>query len=246
MTRSILNPTDPKELIPPKPALNRSGVARIFQLLLTIALMGVLLFASAGRLDWAEAWLYLGLYCLSISINAFWALRHDPELVNERGRPQGKAKSWDAALIPLYTVAYLAVFVIAGLDAVRYTWSSVPLAVKVLGGVVICLGMALITWVMRVNSFLSTVVRIQDDRGQQVVSSGPYHYVRHPMYLGMMLSTLGLPLLLGAWWALVPAVISNALFVIRTALEDRTLRQELPGYVEYTGRVQYRLIPGIW
>ncbi|HEX7976337.1 MAG TPA: isoprenylcysteine carboxylmethyltransferase family protein [Anaerolineales bacterium] len=243
MNRSVFDRT---ELNTTKPALDRSGVARIFQVLLTIVLIGVLLFVSAGRLDWTEAWIYLVLYSLSISVNAFWALRHDPELVNERGRPKGKAKSWDAALIPVYAVAYLAVFVVAGLDAVRYGWSTVPLAVKVLGAVGICLGMALIAWVMRVNSYLSTVVRIQSDRGQQVVSSGPYHFVRHPMYLGMIISTLCLPFFLGAWWALVPAISSNATFVVRTALEDRTLQQELPGYVEYTGRVRYRLLPGVW
>jgi protein-S-isoprenylcysteine O-methyltransferase Ste14 len=106
--------------------------------------------------------------------------------------------------------------------------------------------MFLIWWVTSVNRRLSTMVRIQDDRGQQVVTNGPYRYVRHPMYVGTVLFAPGIPLLLGSWWALIPAGMIIVIFIIRTAMEDKTLMEELPGYAEYTKQVRYRLIPGIW
>jgi len=101
-------------------------------------------------------------------------------------------------------------------------------------------------WAMSANAYLSTMVRIQDDRGHQVVTTGPYRYVRHPMYVGTIFFGLCMPLFLGSWWTFVPCGLIVILFIIRTALEDRTLRDELPGYAEYAERVRYRLLPGVW
>jgi protein-S-isoprenylcysteine O-methyltransferase Ste14 len=132
------------------------------------------------------------------------------------------------------------------LDAGRLGWSTMPIAVQIVGYIAFVLSMAVTFWAMATNPFLSTIVRIQDDRGQYVVTTGPYRYVRHPMYAMMFLMWPGTALLLGSWWALLPAVVIVIIFVIRTALEDRTLQAELPGYVDYTQHTRYRLVPGVW
>jgi len=135
---------------------------------------------------------------------------------------------------------------VAGLDAGRFGWSVMPIAVQVAGYIALLFAMAVTYWAMAVNPFLSTIVRIQDDRGQYAVTSGPYRYVRHPMYAMILLMYPGIALLLGSWWALIPAAVIAIVFVIRTALEDQTLQAELPGYAEYAQRTRYRLVPGVW
>jgi protein-S-isoprenylcysteine O-methyltransferase Ste14 len=225
--------------------LDRSGVNRIIQVLVALLVFGVVLFACAGRLDWWEAWAFLTLYLAGILANGLWTLRHDPEVINVRGRIGRDAKSWDKVIGVIYTVLLLGMMVVAGLDA-RRGWSSVPAAAKLLGAIGFMLSLALVFWVMTANTFLSTIVRIQGERGHYVVTTGPYRYVRHPMYAGLLLTFWGIPLLLGSWWALVPGLLNAILFVVRTALEDRTLQAELPGYPEYAQKVRNRLIPGVW
>jgi len=137
-------------------------------------------------------------------------------------------------------------WIVAALD-LRFAWSSPkPLAVHLIGTGAMALGFALFMWAMASNAFFSEVVRIQEDRGHQVATDGPYRLVRHPGYTGAILSFLGTPLLLGSWWAFIPTVIGIGGYVLRTALEDRTLQLELEGYRAYTERVHYRLIPGMW
>jgi protein-S-isoprenylcysteine O-methyltransferase Ste14 len=225
--------------------LNQSGVNRIIQVVGFLVLMGLILFICAGRLDWWAAWVYLGIYLCGIIANSIYTLRHNPDLINERGRMAENTKSWDKVIGILYALFFLATFVIAGLDE-RFGWSSVPLGLQVLGGIGFGLSMALVFWVMKANAFLSSYVRIQDDRGHYVISTGPYQYVRHPMYAGMILMFWATPMILGSWWALVPAAMTMVLFIIRTSLEDKTLQAELPGYKEYTTRVRYRIVPGVW
>ena len=134
---------------------------------------------------------------------------------------------------------------VAGLD-VRFGWSSVPLALSLAGLLVVVAGNAVVSWGMSANRYFARVVRIQDDRGQQVCSTGPYRYVRHPGYVGMIVYTIAMAIGLGSWWAVIPALLVAAAFVVRTAMEDRTLQTELPGYSEYASRVPYRLVPGVW
>ena len=143
-----------------------------------------------------------------------------------------------------YTVFLLLTPIVAGLDAGRYRWSAVPLAAKLLAWLGLALAGALIFWAITTNTYLSRMARIQGDRGQVVVTVGPYRYVRHPMYLGVILLFLGMPVAFGSWWALLPGAAIGALFVLRTAKEDRMLRDELPGYTEYAQQVRYRLVPG--
>jgi protein-S-isoprenylcysteine O-methyltransferase Ste14 len=155
-------------------------------------------------------------------------------------------KKWDKVWAGLFTPVFLAIYVVAGLDAGRYGWSSVPQRMWLLGLVIFLLGTALLTWSMGVNPFFEKTVRIQSERGHRVIDAGPYRFVRHPGYIGFLGWIVSAPLLLGSLWAFIPSVLSAVGLVIRTALEDRTLREELPGYAEYAGRVRFRLIPGIW
>jgi protein-S-isoprenylcysteine O-methyltransferase Ste14 len=136
--------------------------------------------------------------------------------------------------------------VLTGLDGVRFRWSHVPFGLNLLGFAGLVLAMLLVFWVMRENTFASSVVRIQTDRGHRVCSTGPYAYARHPMYVGVILSIISFPLALGSLFALIPAVIIVGLFIMRAALEDKTLQEELPGYKEYAQKVRFRLIPGVW
>jgi protein-S-isoprenylcysteine O-methyltransferase Ste14 len=227
-------------------SLDRSGRRRIVQVVATTLLFGGLLFLSAGRLDWLWAWVCLSIWCLGILLNGVTVARTDPELINERGRRPTDQVGWDRILTGIGSVTFLALPVIAGLDAVRFGWSSMAPGLHAAGAAVLILALLLNWWCMMTNRYLSTVARIQSERGQEVVTTGPYRYVRHPMYVGMILLGLGLPLLLGSWWALAPGLVMVALFVVRAALEDRMLRAELGGYPEYAERVRYRLLPGIW
>ena len=228
-----------------KPKLDRSGINRIVQVLGFLVVFGAILFSIAGRLDWWEAWIFLTIYLIGILANGIWTIRHNPEMINERGRMGKNAKSWDKVIGVFYTIFLVGIIVVAGLDA-RFAWSSAPLWVKILGGIGFSLSLALTFWVMTANTFLSTFVRIQDDRGHYTVTRGPYRFVRHPMYVGILFMSWGIPLLLGSWWAVIPGALIMVLFVIRTALEDRTLQAELPGYQDYVQKVRYRLIPGVW
>jgi len=228
-----------------KPSLERSGIRRIVQVLVSVLLIGVLLFLSAGRLDWLWAWLFLAGWLLLMLMSAL-VMSKSPGLINERGRRTENIKGWDKVLMAVYSLLLFTAPAVAGLDAVRFEWSAMPLAWHVIGGVLLIPAMIMPLWAMSANTCLSTMVRIQDDRGHQVVTSGPYRYVRHPMYVGTIFFGLCMPLFLGSWWTFVPCSLIVVIFTIRTALEDRTLRKELPEYVEYAQRVRYRLLPGVW
>jgi protein-S-isoprenylcysteine O-methyltransferase Ste14 len=155
---------------------------------------------------------------------------------------QKGTKGWDRVLFYLLQALLLAIFPVAGLDH----WSAAPLWVIVLGYVLFTVGMAGTAWVMGVNKFAEMSVRIQTERGHQVVDTGPYAFVRHPFYVATFPLLGGMPLALGSYWALIPAAVAGIALVVRTVLEDQVLQNELPGYKEYAGRVRYRLIPGVW
>jgi protein-S-isoprenylcysteine O-methyltransferase Ste14 len=225
---------------------NRYGVRRLIQVFSSLILFGAVLFLAAGRLDWWPGWVYLGISLMTMLINMLVMWRKNIDLINERGRMAENQKGWDKVLMIFYLPLTFSVLLVGGLDNGRYGWSDVPPFLMVLGGVLIALTYLVITWTMQVNAFLSTVVRIQEERGHQVVTNGPYRAVRHPMYISMIVQWLSTALLLGSWWALIPAGIIGVIFIIRTALEDRMLQEELPGYREYTRQTRFRLVPGIW
>lgn len=212
---------------------------------LYILFLAVILFVSAGRLDWLMAWVFLGVYVAIILVTIFLV---DPELIEERTHIRAGIKRWDFALAGLAIVFLMpATLIVAGLDAGRFRWSpSFPVWVQLLALLAYVLGSAIVSWAMAANKFFSTFVRIQKERGHYVVTGGPYRYVRHPGYTGAIVVSISLPLLLGSLWALIPAMVGVCILVIRTFFEDNTLKKELEGYNEYAGRVRYRLLPGIW
>jgi protein-S-isoprenylcysteine O-methyltransferase Ste14 len=213
-----------------------------------LVILGAILFLSAGTLNWPEAWaLLVGSGGLGL-VSALIIARHDPQLMRERmrGPIQSEQKPWDKALLAVVFVLCIAMFVVAGLDAVRYHISNMPVWLEVLGAASIALAIYIFHVVMRTNSYATAVVRIQDERGHQVISTGPYAFVRHPMYSGAVLYFLGIALLLGSWYAVAIAVVLIALFGLRAVWEENTLIAELPGYAAYAERVRYRLVPGLW
>jgi protein-S-isoprenylcysteine O-methyltransferase Ste14 len=207
--------------------------------------LAAILFLSYGSVDWPMGWASLGIY-IAISLANFFLV--DPELVRERSRLRAGVDKRDALLATIsFIFLFPGTFAIAGMDVGRLGWSPpLPLPMQLLALVLFTLGNVLGRWAMAANRFFSTFVRIQEDRGHEVVTGGPYRYVRHPGYAGAILAAIALPLALGSLWALIPACIGAAGFVLRTGLEDKTLRQHLGGYLDYAAQVRYRLIPGIW
>jgi protein-S-isoprenylcysteine O-methyltransferase Ste14 len=229
-----------------QPAIWHALLKRIVAVFAVILVMDLLLFVPAGRLDWPAAWILSVLYAIFLLAYAVWGTLKAPDLLKERSQVAENVKVWDKVIMAIYTVLLLATLVLAGLDVGRVRWSQMPVAWLVLGLVGMVLSGGLIFWTILTNAYLGRMVRIQEDRGHQVVTGGPYRYVRHPMYVGIILLFPCMALFLGSWWALVPASLIAMLMVVRTALEDRTLRAELPGYAEYAQRVRYRLLPGVW
>jgi len=213
---------------------------------ISFVVLALLLFVGAGRLDWTWAWVYLGINLLTVLIGGTILLRSSPETIAERGRPR-EMRDWDMIVTGLWSLfQYLLLPLVAALD-VRFAWTREPgLAWHLAGAVVVALGLGLSAWAMQANAYFSTVVRIQKERGHTVCRSGPYRFVRHPGYLGYSLHSLGMAVLLGSWWALIPGVAAVAAMTTRTFLEDRTLHAELPGYPDYAAQVRYRLLPGVW
>lgn len=230
----------------PAAKLGLPALKRLVTLLVATAVWGLALFLSAGRLGWFRGWFYIGLFLACVTVTGVAMARVNPDLVNRRGMKHSGTKRFDRFISAAYTLLVLAMAVVAGLDVVRFGWSSFGPATIYPGAALFVAGVIPILWAAIVNPFLETTVRIQTDRDHRVVASGPYATVRHPMYVGIILQNLSAPLILGSRWAYVPAGLVVALFVLRTALEDRTLRNELPGYEEFARRTRYRLLPGIW
>jgi protein-S-isoprenylcysteine O-methyltransferase Ste14 len=229
------------------PAPRRISLASLLLrlLVLLVFLIGLLLL-TAGRPDWLQAWTFSLAFGIFLTVYGLWALRNDPGQLAERSQRKENVKSWDRAILSVYTLLLLVMLVLAGLDAGRFRWAPLSPLLQAVGWTAGIPAGAWIWWTMAVNTFLSRWVRIQGDRDQRVVTRGPYRLVRHPMYLGVIVFMLSIPLVLGSGWALAPAALIGALFVLRTALEDRTLQAELPGYKDYAARVRYRLLPGVW
>lgn len=215
-------------------------------LIVLMAILAGLLFVPAGRWDWLEGWLFIALHTVLMALYAAWGHLKDPEQFRERGRIAENTKPWDRAILMAYTLLLPAPFIVAGLDAGRFRWSLVPFGVKAVAWLGLLAAGSLVLAAVASNTYLSRTARIQDDRGQVVVTAGPYGFVRHPMYLGVILLFVCLPLALGSLWALVPGVLIAGLFVVRTAAEDAMLWSELEGYGDYARKVRYRLFPGLW
>jgi protein-S-isoprenylcysteine O-methyltransferase Ste14 len=208
-------------------------------------LAGVVLFGSAGRLDLPFFWAYLLLVVLSSIFGLILLSRRSASLLNERRKP-GPGEQ-DRVFRPASIVCSLAYWSIAGLDAGRFHWSRhFPASLQFFGLLLAAGGFWFAAWAMLENSFFSSAVRLQSDRAQTVVTSGPYRFIRHPGYAGTSLFMVGSSLSLGSWWALLPIVLILALIFRRTLIEDALLRHGLPNYSDYANVVRFRLIPHIW
>lgn len=209
--------------------------------------MGALLFLSAGTLHWPGAWILLAENGILGLASGIAIARHDPALLKERmASPiQAAQKRWDKVLLMLLMATWIAQYIIAGLD-MRFHLSDMPVWPQAAGALAVALGLYVFHAVMLANSFAAPVVKIQTERRHQVVSTGPYAFVRHPMYAGAVLLVVGTALLLGSWYALLWSPTIVAVLALRAVLEERTLAAELEGYAAYAGRVRYRLLPGLW
>jgi protein-S-isoprenylcysteine O-methyltransferase Ste14 len=221
-------------------------VLYILDQILSIAGVGVALFWSAGRIAWWPAWAAIAVWLGWFGAMDIILLRFNPDLMAERLAPPKGAKSWDRVILSILRLAQLARYILAGLD-VRNGWTGgFPLAAQIPAIMVCVLSSGLFAWALGSNAFFSQIVRIQSERGHAVVTGGPYRYMRHPGYAGMILFELAISSLLASWWALAAGGFCAILLTLRTALEDRTLQTELTGYADYARQVRYRLVPGIW
>ncbi|MGC4070356.1 MAG: isoprenylcysteine carboxylmethyltransferase family protein [Polyangiaceae bacterium] len=206
----------------------------------------LILLLSAGRLDYWQAWLYAAISAL-MNVCTRFALRRAPDVERERSKPGEGTKGWDKSLLGVGLLLNIVTFVVAGLDSGRYHFQpQIAFGWSVVGTVLSVSGMGLFLRALMENRFFSSVVRIQTDRGHTVCTTGPYRWVRHPGYVGMIIGTVGMPLLFTSAWSTVPVLLSVLVIVLRTRLEDRTLATELPGYEDYQRVTRYRLIPGLW
>jgi len=205
------------------------------------------LFLAAGTLAWPAGWIYLILLYGWLLIGILLLLKYNPGLLAERiNISPPNQKAWDKVFVALLDLFVFASLVLMALDAVRFHWSQMPIFLQVVGAIALVVSFILMSLVFRENSYLSATVRIQEERGQTVISTGPYHYVRYPMYGRGLFMFLGTPLLLGSWYGLLPVVLFLPALFVRTVLEERMLCHELPGYEDYMKQVKYRLIPYVW
>lgn len=220
------------------------------QLAVRMTLFAVALMWPAGTVMWWEAWVIVGLWTVFGVVMTNYLLRHDPALLAERLKlvPLHKEqKDWDKVLMLLFLIAGIGLYLVPGFDVVRYGWSEpLPVWMKIVAILIHLPCFLLLGWVMRENTYLSQVVKIDKERGHHVITTGPYALVRHPMYTVIIVLLFAVPIALGSRFALILAIFLTVLLIVRTCFEDRTLHTELEGYPEYAKQTPYRLIPGIW
>jgi protein-S-isoprenylcysteine O-methyltransferase Ste14 len=219
-----------------------------FALLATDAVIGALLFGAAGTLQWPAAWVFLAEVAGSSLALTIALARDDPALLAERMKPpvQREQAPFDRIVMPLLLVLFPLWLILMGLDAGRFHWSAVPVWLQALGGVTFLGAMWIIHLAVRANTFAAPVVKIATERGQHVISSGPYAIVRHPMYAGVLVYFVSAAVLLGSWYGCVGSLVLAAVLVVRTVLEERELTQKLEGYAAYAAHVRYRFVPFLW
>jgi protein-S-isoprenylcysteine O-methyltransferase Ste14 len=214
--------------------------------IVAFATLTLLLFLPAGRLDWLEAWIWLGLTLTGALVVMAHVHRRNPGLAERRRRLGAGTPEWDRVMIMLLRLSFVAVLIVSGLDRGRYGWSSLGLGAPAAGAALVVVALLGIGWSMGANRHFETTVRIQEELEHRVIDQGPYRFVRHPGYLYLALLWEGSALMLGSAWALIPATVGVLVLVVRTALEDRFLLSRLEGYREYAGRVRSRLVPFVW
>ena len=219
----------------------------IGQFVAFFAAFAVSLFLPAGTITWLAGWIYLAMFFgFFLAVN-LWLYKHNPGLLQERTNLGGSdQKGWDKILFPLLLISPFAQLIVSALDAVRFHGSVAPVWIQIVGVIILMISFYLLFLTFRENSYLSPIVRIQEERERSVVSTGLYHYVRHPMYAGMLFFVMGTPFLLGSWYGLLVGLILMLVLARRAVLEERTLHDELHGYAEYMADVKHRIIPYMW
>jgi protein-S-isoprenylcysteine O-methyltransferase Ste14 len=226
--------------------LQLSGFRYIVKELLQIIIGALLLFGAAGTMQWTRGWIYVGLIFVSKCITIFFLILKSPSLLNERGQAFKKGtKNFDKVFFVAYIILSLLLFIITGLDVVRYQWSRLPFIVIYPAIVLFFFSTFLGTWAMVRNPFFTVLIRVQG-KSHRVCASGPYQYIRHPGYTSWIGSAISYPFLLGSLVSCIPVSIMILMFIIRTYLEDTSLQKELSGYSEYAATTKYRLLPYIW
>lgn len=207
----------------------------------------VLLFVPAGTLHWPGAWAFLAFMVVTGLACGGWLAKNNPGLLAERMKSpiQADQPADDKKLLAVFFAVNLIWMIAMGFDE-RFHPGQMPLTLQALGLALLIASSAFIMWVFIVNTFAAAIVKVQSERGHHVISSGPYAYVRHPMYTGGVLFMIGASLLIGSWWGVAISPIFAILFAVRTRIEERTLTTGLPGYADYASRVRYRLVPGVW
>ena len=219
---------------------------RLAQILFLVLLQAIILFVSIGKWSWWNAWAYLGLYLAFLIFNAVILIGKHKEVVEERSRVGEGAKGWDKIIGAVGMIGGFLILILAGLDE-RFSWpGAIRTEVQITAFILMAITYPIFTWAMVSNKFFSTIVRIAKDRGHTVQTGGPYRFVRHPGYFSLLCSYITIPIALGSLWACISMTLLVVNLFVRTALEDRTLQNELAGYKEYAARVRYRLIPGVW
>jgi protein-S-isoprenylcysteine O-methyltransferase Ste14 len=210
--------------------------------------LAALLFGAAGTLRYPAGWMFIAEMGVASFAMGFWLRRHDPGLLKERlaGPIQRRQERWDRFFMAAILVVWPSWFAFLALDSKRFHWSQLPFGLRVVGALLIPLGLWVAFLAMRENPYLAPVVKIQKERGHKLVDTGPYRYVRHPMYTGALIYHLGMPLLLGSLWGLALTPPLAATWSWRAVMEERTLAAKLSGYADYMRRVRWRLIPGVW
>ncbi len=225
---------------------NSTTVKLVFQILISLVLLGGLIFLPAGTLQWPAAWWFLGLFGVEMIIGFALLLRANPEIITARQKMTAEGtQSWDVPIMIGQIIGLLAIAPLAGLDF-RWGGGQFPFWLIIIGNLMFGFGFALMLWAQAVNRHFEPSVRIQTDRDHKVISDGPYAYVRHPGYVAATFLAVGMALALGSLWALVPAVIVKLLLLYRTVREDRLLQEELNGYAEFARNTRYRWVPGVW
>ena len=226
--------------------MRRALLRSVVRDIMSLPLVAALLFIPAGTWRWPMGWAVVAVYAVWEIAQLAVVLPRSPELVAERVSGRMSDYRWDMVILSVMGLVTIAKYVVAGLD-LRYGWTEpLPVVWQIAALVFAALGYALGVWAMAANPFFAKTNRIQRERGHVVMSGGPYGWVRHPGYLGTIAFELGTPLALSSWWALIPAGLMVLLTVLRTALEDRALHRDLPGYEQYAQQTRWRLLPGVW
>ena len=211
-----------------------------------VLLFAALVFVGAGKVAYWQGLLYLGLALVGVTVSHA-LVPPGSTITTDRARDARAGQDWDRRLLGTYFLVNIVTFLVAGMDSGRFRWTGdVPVGVTVAGAVVMLGGQVLFAVAKRENAFFSSTARIQNERGHQVCATGPYRFIRHPGYLGLLMSLLAFPLVMNSYWAFVPAGVGAVLLVVRTVLEDRFLIADLPGYASYADRTRSRLLPGVF